>query len=128
VLFQGAATASDINRFGADGRHWAAKDFVDLPIHQFVRSLPVNSSLMSNQPQQLFSIWRESSVFNQYQLDLAQKETCDHRFFVWYESTFDDGTPNLEGQPENAPSIYSDEMSTVFDLGQCASSINFYWP
>jgi len=128
VLFQGVATASDINQFGRDGRYWAAKDFVDLPIHRFVASLPLDSSLMSNQPQQLFSIWRKSSVFNQYQLDLAQKESCSRRLFVWYDSKYDDGTTNLEGQPENAPIVYSDEMSTVFDLGQCASNINFYWP
>jgi hypothetical protein len=91
-------------------------------------SLPIDSSLMSNQPQQLYSVWQQSSVYNQYQLDLAQTAECDRRYFVWYTSTYDDGTPNVEGQPERAKEIYADASGIVFDLGRCNSDINKYWP
>ena len=83
---------------------------------------------MSNQPQQLFAVWQKSSVFNQYQLELAQTAECTHRYFVWYNSTYDDGTPNVEGQPEGASEIYSDASGSVLDLGSCNSDITAFWP
>ena len=119
---------TDAIKFGRDGRHWSANSFQNSPINQFAKSLPTSSSLLSNQPQQLFAIWQQSSVFNQSQLDAAQKAICEHRYFVWYNSTYDDGTVNLEGQPEQAIPIYSDDSGTVFDLGACSSDIAFYWP
>jgi hypothetical protein len=128
VAFQALSSTTDALSFGQSGRHWAAKTIKDQPIHQFVMSLPSDSSVMSNQPQQLYSVWQKSSVYNQYQLDLAQARKCERRYFVWYNSTYDDGTPNVEGQPENAASVFSDQSGTVFDLGQCASEINYYWP
>jgi hypothetical protein len=128
IGFQALSSTNDALSFGQSGRHWAAKTIKDQPIHKFVMSLPSDSSLMSNQPQQLYSVWQKSSVYNQYQLDLAQATKCERRYFVWYNSTYDDGTPNVEGQPENAASVFSDESGTVFDLGQCASEINYYWP
>ncbi|MFM8688814.1 MAG: hypothetical protein ACKODR_08660, partial [Acidimicrobiaceae bacterium] len=111
-----------------NGRYWAAKEFQTQPIHKFVKNLPVDSSLMSNQPQQLFAVWQKSSVFNQYQLELAQTAECEHRYFVWYNSTYDDGTPNVEGQPEGASEIYSDVSGAVLDLGSCNSDITAFWP
>lgn len=128
VAFQALSSTKDALAFGRDGRHWAGKTIKNLPIHQFVVSLPSDSSLMSNQPQQLYSVWQQSSVFNQYQLDLAQTAECDRRYFVWYTSTYDDGTPNVEGQPEKAPKIYADASGIVFDLGECMSEVNYYWP
>ena len=128
VAFQALSSTTDALSFGRDGRHWAAKTIKKLPIHQFVRSLPSDSSLMSNQPQQLYSVWQQSSIFNQYQLDLAQTAECDRRYFVWYTSTYDDGTPNVEGQPEKAEEIYADASGIVLDLGRCNSDINKYWP
>ena len=128
VGFQALSSTNDALSFGQSGRHWAAKTIKDQPIHKFVMSLPSESSLMSNQPQQLYSVWQKSSVYNQYQLDLAQATKCERRYFVWYNSTYDDGTPNVEGQPENAASVFSDQSGTIFDLGPCASEINYYWP
>jgi len=128
VAFQALSSTTDALSFGRDGRHWAGKTIKDQPIHRFVMSLPIDSSLMSNQPQQLYSVWQQSSVYNQYQLDLAQTADCDRRYFVWYNSTYNDGTPNVEGQPENAPTIYADASGIVFDLGRCNSDINKYWP
>ena len=128
VAFQALSSTKDALAFGQSGRHWAAKTIKDQPIHRFVMSLPSDSSLMSNQPQQLYSVWQQSSVYNQYQLDLAQTAECNRRYFVWYTSTYDDGTPNVEGQPENAPTIYADASGVVFDLGRCNSNINNYWP
>ena len=128
VGWQLTRAVTDATKFGRDGRYWSANSFQDSPINQFAKSLPTSSSLLSNQPQQLFAIWRKSSVFNQSQLDAAQKASCEHRYFVWYNSTYDDGTVNLEGQPELAISIYSDDSGTVFDLGTCSSDIDFYWP
>ena len=83
---------------------------------------------MSNLPQQLFAVWQKSSVFNQYQLELAQTAKCTHRYFVWYNSTYDDGTPNVEGRPEGATEIYSDASGVVLDLGSCNSDITAFWP
>ena len=126
--FQAFSSANDALRFGRNGRYWAAKEFQTQPIHKFVKNLPVDSSLMSNQPQQLFAVWQKSSVFNQYQLELAQTAECTHRYFVWYNSTYDDGTPNVEGQPEGASEIYSDASGAVLDLGSCNSDITAFWP
>lgn len=128
VGWQLTRAVTDATKFGRDGRYWSVNSFQNSPINQFAKSLPTSSSLLSNQPQQLFAIWRKSSVFNQSQLDAAQKASCEHRYFVWYNSTYDDGTVNLEGQPELAISIYSDDSGTVFDLGACSSDIAFYWP
>ena len=128
VGFQALSSTTDALSFGQSGRHWAAKTIKSLPIHQFVMSLPSDSSLMSNQPQQLFSVWQRSSVFSQFQLDLAQTAKCERRYFVWYNSTYDDGTPNVEGQPENALEIYSDASGRVLDLGTCDFDISAYWP
>ncbi|MFM8503770.1 MAG: hypothetical protein ACKOBB_01870, partial [Acidimicrobiaceae bacterium] len=126
--FQAFSSANDALRFGRNGRYWAAKEFQSQPIHKSVKNLPVDSSLMSNQPQQLFAVWQKSSVFNQYQLALAQTAECTHRYFVWYNSTYDDGTPNVEGQPEGASEIYSDASGAVLDLGSCNSDITAFWP
>jgi hypothetical protein len=126
--FQALSSIADALRFGRDGRYWAAEAFQIQPIHKFVNDLPVDSSLMSNQPQQLFAIWQKSSVFNQYQLELAQTAECTHRYFVWYNSTYDDGTPNVEGRPEGATEIYSDASGVVLDLGTCNSDITAFWP
>jgi len=128
LVFQALSSANDALRFGRDGRYWAAKEFQTQPIHKFVKDLPTDSSLMSNQPQQLFAVWQKSSVFNQYQLELAQTAECKHRYFVWYNSTYDDGTPNVEGQPEGASEIYSDASGAVLDLGSCNSDITAFWP
>jgi hypothetical protein len=128
LVFQALLSANDALRFGRDGRYWAAKEFQTQPIHKFVKNLPTDSSLMSNQPQQLFAVWQKSSVFNQYQLELAQSAECTHRYFVWYNSTYDDGTPNVEGQPEGAAEIYSDASGVVLELGSCNSDITAFWP
>ena len=128
LVFQAMSSANDALRFGRNGRYWAAKEFQTQPIHKFVKDLPTDSSLMSNQPQQLFAVWQKSSVFNQYQLELAQTAECKHRYFVWYNSTYDDGTPNVEGQPEGASEIYSDASGAVLDLGSCNSDITAFWP
>ena len=128
LVFQALSSANDALRFGRDGRYWAAKEFQTQPIHKFVKDLPTDSSLMSNQPQQLFAVWQKSSVFNQYQLELAQTAKCKNRYFVWYNSTYDDGTPNIEGQPEGASEIYSDASGAVLDLGSCNSDITAFWP
>ncbi|MFZ9369722.1 MAG: hypothetical protein ACO251_06605 [Ilumatobacteraceae bacterium] len=126
--FQALSSVADALRFGRDGRYWAAKAFQTQPIHKFVKNLPTDSSLMSNLPQQLFAVWQKSSVFNQYQLELAQTAECTHRYFVWYNSTYDDGTPNVEGQPEGATEIYSDASGVVLELGSCNSDITAFWP
>ena len=126
--FQALSSVDDALRFGREGRYWAAKAFQIQPIHEFVKDLPADSSLMSNQPQQLFAIWQKSSVFNQYQLELAQTAKCENRYFVWYNSTYDDGTPNIEGQPEGAAEIFSDASGVVLDLGSCNSDITAFWP
>ncbi len=128
IGFQAVSSINDAIRFGRDGRYWAAKAFQTQPIHKFVKDLPTESSFMSNQPQQLSAIWQKSSVFNQYQLELAQTAECKHRYFVWYNWTYDDGTPNVEGQPEGASEIYSDASGAVLDLGSCDSDITVFWP
>jgi hypothetical protein len=128
VVLQAFSSINDSIKFGQDGRYWAARDFIDQPIHKFIDSLPKNSLLMSNQPQQLFAVWQESSVLNQYQLNAAQATICDRRYFIWYNSTYDDGTPNLEGQPEGAEVLFSDPIGTILDLGKCDENIATYWP
>ena len=128
VTFQAVSSIDDALRFGRDGRYWSAQAFQDQPIHQFVKSLPKSSSLMSNQAQQLFAVWQRSSVLNHYHLDLAQNADCDHRYYVWYNSTYLDGTPNLEGQPEGATEIYADESGIVHDLGPCSLDVATFWP
>ena len=114
--------------FGHDGRHWSGKGFQELPIHEFVKTLPARSLILSNQPQQLFSISKRPPVFNQYQLDAAQKRRCSHRYFVWYNTLYHDGTPNIESMPQGATPIFTDSWGTIFDLGACRDDINFYWP
>jgi hypothetical protein len=128
VALQAFSSINDSIKFGQDGRYWAARDFIDQPLHKFVDSLPTNSLLMSNQPQQLFAVWQESSVLSQYQLDAAQTTICDRRYFVWYNSTYDDGTPNLEGQPEGAEVLFTDPTGGILDLGKCDENIATYWP
>ncbi|GBL21476.1 hypothetical protein EMGBS4_15360 [Acidimicrobiaceae bacterium] len=122
------SATKDALAFGKDGRHWSGKGFQELPIHEFVRTLPAKSLLLSNQPQQLFSITKRPSVFNQYQLDAAQKKRCSHRYFVWYNTLYNDGTPNTDSMPQNASAIYTDSWGTIFDLGTCRDDINYYWP
>ena len=114
--------------FGNDGRHWSGKGFQELPIHEFVKTLPAKSLILSNQPQQLFSITKRPPVFNQFQLDVAQKRRCGHRYFVWYNTLYNDGTPNTESMPQGATPIFNDSWGTIFDLGVCRDDINFYWP
>ena len=128
VALQALSSLNDSIKFGKDGRYWAAPDFINQPLHKFVNSLPTNSLLMSNQPQELFAVWQESSVLNQYQLDAAQATSCENRYFVWYTSTYDDGTPNLEGQPEDAEVLFTDATGSVFNLGTCDENITKYWP
>ena len=128
VALQAFSSINDSIKFGQDGRYWAARNFIDQPLHKFVDSLPTNSLLMSNQPQQLFAVWQESSVLNQYQLDAAQATPCENRYFVWYNSTYDDGTPNFEGQPEGAEVLFSDLIGSVLSLGTCEQEIAKYWP
>ena len=128
VVLQAFSSLNDSIKFGQDGRYWAARDFINQPLHKFVDSLPTNSLLMSNQPQELFAVWQESSVLNQYQLDAAQATSCENRYFVWYTSTYDDGTPNLEGQPEGAEVLFTDATGSVFNLGTCDENITKYWP
>ena len=128
VALQALSSLNDSIKFGKDGRYWAAPDFINQPLHKFVNSLPTNSLLMSNQPQELFAVWQESSVLNQYQLDAAQATSCENRYFVWYTSTHDDGTPNLEGQPEDAEVLFTDATGSVFNLGACDENITKYWP
>ena len=114
--------------FGNDGRHWSGKGFQELPIHEFVKTLPAKSLLLSNQPQQLFSVSKRPPVFNQFQLDAAQTRRCDHRYFVWYNTLYNDGTPNTESMPQGATPLFADTWGTIFDLGACTDDINFYWP
>ncbi len=114
--------------FGTDGRHWSGKGFQELPIHEFVKTLPAKSLLLSNQPQQLFSITKRPPVFNQFQLDAAQKKRCGQRYFVWYNTLYNDGTPNTESMPQGATPIFADTWGTIFDLGVCRDDLNFYWP
>jgi hypothetical protein len=128
VALQAFSSINDSIKFGQDGRYWAARDFINQPLHKFIDSLPPNSLLMSNQPQQLFAVWQESSVLNQYQLDAAQATICERRYFVWYTSTYDDGTPNLEGQPEGAEVLFTDPNGSVLSLGNCEQEITKYWP
>ena len=128
VALQVLSSLNDSITFGQDGRYWTARDFINQPLHKFVDSLPTNSLLMSNQPQQLFAVWQESSVLNQYQLDAVQATSCENRYFVWYTSTYDDGTPNLEGQPEGAEVLFIDATGSVFNLGTCDENITKYWP
>ena len=128
VALQAFSSLNDSIKFGQDGRYWAARDFINQPLHKFVDSLPTNSLLMSNQPQELFAVWQESSVLNQYQLDAAQATNCENRYFAWRNSTYDDGTPNLEGQPEGAEVLFTDATGSVFNLGACDENITKYWP
>ena len=128
VALQTVSSINDAIKFGQDGRYWAARDFINQPLHKFVNSLPTNSLLMSNQPQELFAVWQKSSVLNQYQLDAAQATSCENRYFVWYNSTYDDGTPNLEGQPEGAEVLFTDPTGSVLNLGTCDENITKYWP
>ena len=128
VVLQAFSSLNDSIKFGQDGRYWAARDFINQPLHKFVDSLPTNSLLMSNQPQELFAVWQESSVLNQYQLDAAQATSCENRYFAWRNSTYDDGTPNLEGQPEGAEVLFTDATGSVFNLGACDENITKYWP
>jgi hypothetical protein len=128
VALQAFSSINDSIKFGQDGRYWAARDFIDQPLHKFIDFLPKNSLMMSNQPQQLFAVWQESLVLNQYQLDAAQATICDRRYFIWYNSTYDDGTPNLEGQPEGTEVLFSDPTGSILDLGKCDESITKYWP
>ena len=114
--------------FGNDGRHWSGKGFQELPIHEFVKTLPAKSLLLSNQPQQLFSVSKRPPVFNQFQLDAAQQKRCGHRYFVWYNTLYNDGTPNTESMPQGATPIFTDSWGTIFDLGVCRDDIKFYWP
>jgi len=126
--FHLTSSTRDALAFGRDGRHWSDKGFQELPIHKFVKSLPPRSLLMSNQPQQLFSVSKRPPVFNQYQLDAAKNKRCSHRYFVWYNSLYDDGTPNLEGVPTGAVTVFADNWGTVFDLRACSNDINYFWP
>jgi hypothetical protein len=126
--FHLTSSTRDALAFGKDGRHWSDKGFQELPIHKFVKSLPPRSLLMSNHPQQLFSVSKRPPVFNQYQIDAAKNKRCSHRYFVWYNSLYDDGTPNLEGVPTGAVTMFADNWGTVFDLGTCSDDINYFWP
>ena len=117
-----AISVSDSWKFGREGRHWSMQWFQDLPIHKFARSLPPDSGLFSNAPQQLYANVHIWPIFDPWQAEVARPVPCRHRYAVWYKSFV-----VQDNKPEQADILYDDEWGTVFDLGSCDIDINQIW-
>lgn len=116
------SSGTDAWTFGREGRHWSVQWFQDLPIHKFARSLPSDSGLFSNAPQQLYAIVQVWPVFNPWQVEVARPVPCKHRYAFWYKSFV-----VQDNKPEQAPILFEDEWGTVYDLGACDTDINLIW-
>ncbi|MEK7409872.1 MAG: hypothetical protein AAB327_00585, partial [Actinomycetota bacterium] len=86
------------------------------------RSLPPDSGLFSNAPQQLYANVHIWPIFDPWQAEVARPVPCRHRYAVWYKSFV-----VQDNKPEQADILYDDEWGTVFDLGSCDIDINQIW-
>ncbi len=112
----------DASTFGRDGRHWSMQWFQDLPIHKYARSLPPESGLFSNAPQQLYANVLVWPIFDPWQLDTVRPVPCQHRYAVWYKSFV-----VQDNKPDQLKVLFDDEWGTVYDLGSCDVDINQIW-
>lgn len=113
---------TDAWTFGREGRHWSMQWFQDLPIHKYARSLPPESGLFSNAPQQLYANVLVWPIFDPWQLDTVRPLPCRHRYVVWYKSFV-----VQDNKPERLNVLFDDEWGTVYDLGSCDTDINLIW-
>lgn len=113
---------TDAWTFGREGRHWSTEWFQDLPIHKYVRSLPPDSGLFSNAPQQLYANVQMWPIFDPWQAEVVRPMPCQHRYAVWYKSFV-----VQNNKPEQAKILFDDEWGTVYDLGSCDTDINLFW-
>lgn len=123
VAWHGVTTATEGWQYGTQGRRWSAIDHQVMPIHLFVRALPSDTALFSNEPQSLFAATYKWPIRNQFLRDQPTLVPCRHRYFVWYNQTF---LP--EGKPVGAEIVFEDPSGQVLNLGSCDSDINRFWP
>lgn len=122
LIVHAAISVGDSWKFGREGRHWSMQWFQDLPIHKFARSLPPDSGLFSNAPQQLYANVHVWPIFDPWQAEVARPVPCRHRYAVWYKSFV-----VQDNKPEHTDVLYDDEWGTIFDLGSCDIDINQIW-
>lgn len=125
ISLLGLHTVESVNdawTFGRDGRHWSMNWFHDLPIHKFARSLPADSGLFSNAPQQLYANVHSWPIFDPWQADAVRPVSCQHRYAVWYKSFV-----VQDNKPEQLEVLFDDEWGTIYDLGACDTDINQLW-
>jgi hypothetical protein len=117
------STVQDASAFGREGRHWGSRGFTDTPLHEFVRSLPADVSLFSNEPQSLSAATFRWPIRNQYQSGEPTLIPCSRRYFVWFNQSF---LP--DGKPVGGTVVYEDSWGQVIDLDRCDTDIGRFWP
>ena len=114
--------ARDTVQFATESRHSSTTDNKNIPLYQFVRTLPDTNGLFSNAPQQLAPFVDAWPIFTQFQMDTPRPVSCTHRYAVWFKQFMvQDNIPNM------TPVLYDDAMGTVYDLGPCSTDINTIW-
>ena len=112
----------DTVRFASESRHSSTTENKNIPLYQFVRTLPDLNGLFSNAPQQLAPVVDAWPIYNQFQMDSPRPVSCTHRYAVWFKQfVLQDNIPSM------TPVLYDDAMGTVYDLGLCSIDINTIW-
>ena len=113
----------DSMRYGDSGRHWGSRGFAEAPIHEYVRNLPSDAALFSNEPQSLSAATFRWPIRNQYQYGEPTLVECGRRYFVWFNQTY---LP--DGKPVGGTVVYEDSWGQVIDLDRCDTDISRFWP
>jgi hypothetical protein len=114
--------ARDTVQFATESRHSSTTDNKNIPLYQFVRTLPDTNGLFSNAPQQLAPFVDAWPIFTQFQMDTPRPVSCTHRYAVWFKQFM-----VQDNIPDMTPVLYDDAMGTVYDLGPCSTDINTIW-
>ena len=125
VLLFAIGSQSVLNSFeyGSNGRYWGSTSHQTQPLHEFVKTLDIESQFMSNEPQMLFSVLEQSPIFNQYMNARDFPRPCTDRYIIWYTVSF---LP--DAKPTGGEIVYSDALGEVIRLADCSVAAPKFWP
>jgi hypothetical protein len=109
--------------YGSNGRYWGSTSHQTQPLHEFVKTLDIESQFMSNEPQMLFSVLEQSPIFNQYMNARVFPRPCTDRYIIWYTVSF---LP--DAKPTGGEIVYSDALGEVIRLADCSVPAPTFWP
>ena len=123
LLTIGSQSISSSLDYGSNGRYWGSKNHQAQPLHQFVKTLDMESQFMSNETQMLFSVIQQSPIFTQYMNARIFPRPCTERYMVWYSVSF---LP--DAKPTGGEVVYSDALGEVIKLANCSVPAATFWP